>query len=141
MDAAIMLLADFANVDAAGKLNVIGAFNQVFTPRFPMRLAQMHVVIRLVANLGEFDQERTLKVMLFDEDRTRQLWATPEIPFKIPPPSQGKLRHHDAIIGLQRFAFDRPGTYEFVAHVNGEYKASVTLDVVQLEPNQESGAI
>lgn len=44
MDASILLLADFANVDAAGKLNIIGAFNRIYASKFPCRHPQMHLV-------------------------------------------------------------------------------------------------
>ncbi len=132
MEADILLLADFANVDAAGKLNVIGAFNRIGARKFPAVHPLMHIVIRLVAELGEFEQERQLKVILFDEDGNKQ-WESPDIPFSIAAPKGGRLGEFTSIIALQNTVFKKPGRYEYRVFVNQDLKGSIPVDLVQIE--------
>jgi hypothetical protein len=129
MQASILLIADFANVDAAGKLNVLGAFNQIFFNSLPGKHQLMYLVIRLVAELGETEQERQLKVVLWDEDGIEK-WSTPDIPFKVKATKSGKLSEHNAIIGLQGMEFDKLGTFSFKVYVNGDSKGDIPIDIV-----------
>jgi hypothetical protein len=130
MQASILLVADYAAVDASGKLNVIGAFNIIYALSFPFKHPQMHLVIRLVATLGEFERERKLRIVLWDQDGAEK-WATPEIPFRVSAPKDGKLGHHDAIIGIQGMEFEKPGEYSFHVYVDGDSKGDIPIDVVE----------
>lgn len=132
MDANILLLADFANIDPLGKLNIIGAFATIFSETFPATHPQMHIVVRLTAGLGEFEQLRILKIILWDQDG-KIVWNTPEIKFKITAPPTGKLGQHNAIIGLQGMIFQRPGTYAFNVYVDQDLKGSIPVELVLLE--------
>ena len=100
MEIRLLLVADFANVDTAGKLNIIGAFNQISPNQFPYRHPLMYVVFRIGATLGEFHRERTFKVVLRNEDAQEQ-WTTPDMAFQIPPPEGGRTAEFNAVIGIQ----------------------------------------
>jgi hypothetical protein len=95
----------------------------------------LYVVIRLVAELGEFDRERLLKIILFDSD-AREKWTTGEIPFKVPKPAGGGIGEFHAIIAVQNAEFDKEGRYEYRVFVNDDLKGSIPLDVVKLAPPQ-----
>jgi hypothetical protein len=136
VEAKILLAADFANVDSSGKLNIIGAFNRINAHKFPVRHSQMHLVVRLVAELGEFDQQRNLRIILWDEDGN-QLWETPDIPFHVKPPESGKRGEHNAIIGLQGMGFEKPGVYSFNVYVDTQFKGSIPIDLA-LIPKQDA---
>jgi hypothetical protein len=137
MQASILLLADFANVDGSGKLNVIGAFNRIIAPAgFPTRLSIMHLVIRLTAELGEFDEERILQVKLLEADGAI-VWETPEIRFSVVKPEGGMVGEFTQIIRLQNFGFEKPGRYEYRVFVGKDLKGSIPLDLVEIAPSPE----
>ena len=132
MDATILLIADYASLDAAGKLTVVGAFNRIFVPHFPVKHPSLYVTIRFVAELGETEQQRFLEVFLVDEDYKR-LWSTPPIPFKITAPQSGVVAEFTPIIAIQQIEFSKPGRYEFKVKVDSEIKGSIPFDVVLVE--------
>lgn len=135
MEARILLAADFANVDAVGKLNILGAFNQIFTKSFPARHSLLYLVVRLVAELGEFDKERILKIILFDTD-SREKWTTGAIPFRVHAPAGGRIGEFHAIIAVQNAEFEQEGRHEYRIFVNDDLKGSIPLDVVKFEQPQ-----
>jgi hypothetical protein len=96
----------------------------------------MYLVVRLAAELGEFDQQRSLKVILFDEDGV-ELWKIDSIPFEVRRPERGATGEIHHLIAIQSMTFEKPGRYEFRVFVNGESKGSVPLDVVLLESPKE----
>lgn len=134
MEASILLLADFANIDGGGKLNIIGVFNRIFASKFPAVHSSMYLVIRLTAELGEYDRERILRVQLFEADG-EVIWETPEIPFKISKPEGGIIGEFTQIIGLQAFRFEKPGPYEYRVFVGEDLKGSIRLDLVEIPPS------
>ena len=128
MEARICLIADFANVDRSGKLNVLGAFNRIMLQVFPGVYHSMYLVIRLAAELGEFEQEKMLKIILFDQD-AHEIWSTPDIPFTIPAPQGGRTVDFNAIIEVRDMEFQEPGRYEFRIFVNSDLKGTIPVDV------------
>lgn len=129
MEARILLVADFASVDATGKLNVIGAFNQIWARGFPVVHPQMSLVVRLVAELGEFDQPRNLSIVLWDEDGN-EVWKTPDVTFQVKKPESGKRAEHNAIISLQGMTFQKPGAYSFNVYVDREFRGTIPVDLL-----------
>lgn len=136
MEARLLLLADFANVDGVGKLNVIGSFNRIFSQQFPSRHPSMYLVVRIAADLGEFNQERNLAVILFDEDG-QEKWKTPPIPFKISMPVGGGTGEFNAVINIQMMPFEKPGRYEFRVSVDRDLKGVIPLDLQLIPPPTE----
>ena len=64
MDVDLALLADAATIDGAGKLNILGIFDRLHTPKFPARHPKMALVLRFSAPLtetGSHEIEITLK--------------------------------------------------------------------------------
>lgn len=135
MEARICLAADFANVDQAGKLNVLGAFNRIILSEFPGVHRLMYLVIRLALELGEFDQERMLRIVLFDEDGDEK-WSTPDMPFKIPKPQGGRTADFNAIVEVRDMEYQKPGRYEFRVFVNSDHKGVIPIDV-ERKPSEE----
>lgn len=134
MDVRLFLLADFANVDASNKLNIIGAFNRLNADQLPFIHPALFLVIRISAELGEFEQQRTLKVILFDEDGG-EVWQTPDVNFTMHTPKDGHVGEFNPVIGIQRAKFDKAGRYEYRVFINGDSKGVAPLDVV-LRPQQ-----
>lgn len=131
MQATILLVADFANVDPSGKLNVIGAFNRIYTAALPATHPMMYLVIRLVAELGEYEHQRTLRFILFDEDG-HTTWEPPGLKFTVPRPQDGNLGEFTPVFGIQNMRFEKPGRYEFRVLVDNDLKGTVPIEVVKV---------
>jgi hypothetical protein len=132
MEARIFLAADFANVDSSGKLNVLGAFNRVILQEFPGVHRSMYLVIRLTTELGEFNQERILKIVLFDAD-AHEKWSTSDMPFTVPVPKGGRTADVNVIIEVRDIEFQAPGRYEFRVFVNQDSKGVIPIDAEYVE--------
>ena len=117
MEVRLFLLADFANVDAGRKLNIIGAFNQFNVEQVPYEHPLFYLVIRIAATLGEFNQERTLKIKLFDEDGNVQS-ELPDIRFNIHAHAGVHSTEFNPVIGIQRAKFEKFGRYEYRIYIN-----------------------
>ncbi len=137
MEARILLSADFANIDSSGKLNIIGAFNRIYAHEFPAIHPLMHLVIRLTAELGELDRQRTLTILIWDEDG-KQVGELPSIPFSVKSPKGGKRGDHNAILQLQGMTFEKPGTYEFKVLVDGDLKGIIPIELILLPKPDDS---
>jgi len=129
MELRIFLLADFANIDAGSKLNIIGAFNMIWADKFPAVSPPMSLVARIAAELGEFGKERPYTIILYDEDANEL--GKIEGKFSFPQPKE-KQRFSEAnlvfsFVGLQ---LPRPGRYEFRLLVNDTSLGVIPLDVV-----------
>lgn len=135
METRLLLLADYASLEAhTGKLNIIGAFNKIYAQRFPTAHQMMYLVVRIGAELGEFNTERQLEVMLFDEDG-QESWRTPNLPFTIPMPAGGRIGEFNAVLALQLMMFEHAGRYEFRVYVDHDLKGVIPLDL-ELLPQQ-----
>lgn len=64
----LFLLADYATIDQAGKLSVLGIFNQVHAHEYPVKHEMMYLVIRIGVELGEQNDTRSLAVKFLDQD-------------------------------------------------------------------------
>lgn len=141
MEARILLAADFANLDKAGKLNIIGAFNRILARKFPTKHPIMYLVIRFAIELGEFDKERTLNIVLFDEDGNEK-WKTGDIKFTVNAPDSGRTAEFHPIMQIQNVEFEKPGRYEFRVFVNDDLKGNIPLDAEldteQIEQSKEN---
>src|SRR5688572_22057509 len=107
MHVLFMLLADFANIDSGGKLNVIGNFGLMLTEQFPFSHAMMYLAIRIIVDPSEFDKEHKFTVALYDEDNN-QVWGAPELSFKISAPEVGRVAEFTPILGIQGLEFSKP---------------------------------
>lgn len=131
MKLSLLLVADYANITDNGKLNVMGIFQEINSYSFPARHSSMHLVIKLVAELGEFGETRDLKIQLSDGDGAKILEITG--PIQIPDYNAGKKPEVNAIIELKDVIFPKPGPYQFVVLVDKDYKGDTRIQVNKLE--------
>ncbi len=129
MELRIFLLADFANIDASNKLNIIGAFNMIGADKFPAVSPPISLVARIAAELGEFGKDRDYNIILYDEDANELGKIEGKFGF---PQLKDKQRVSEAnlvfsFVGLQ---LPKPGRYEFRLLVNDALLGVVPLDVV-----------
>ena len=137
MRLAIGLLADYANVTADGKLNIMGVFNVVNAPQFPFVLPLMHLVVTLEAYSAEIGHKQEIEVKLMSPDGAPLFAAGGEleVPRHGDPRLSGMPVGINHIIGLQNLRFERPGDYHFAVLINREVKEpTISLKVLNVSP-------
>lgn len=130
MELTMLLVADYANVDQDGKVNVMGIFNQINAKTFPTIHPEMRVVFTLLASPAEAGEKRvTLRLIaedgepIFDWERTTNVPAQPG----------GKPTVVNQILRVTGIVFPRAGEYAFHVLVNGEERGSTPIYLTQLE--------
>lgn len=137
MDVSLALLADYANVTADGKLNILGVFDTMFVDHFPVIHPQLHLVLRLEAHPAEAGAQKRVEIRLMTEDGQTALSIFADMAFQRKDSSPlGEMMKNQQIIGFQNVRFEKPGTYQFAILVNGETKSTVALKVQQHTPPQ-----
>jgi len=58
MECTLALLADAANREEGGKLNVLGVFDVIYSDKFPYAMPQFYVVVRLTAGPAEYGTKK-----------------------------------------------------------------------------------
>lgn len=71
MNVAFALLADAANQSREGKLNILGAFGEIYATNFPARHPEMHLVLRLDASPAEAGLRKKIRIIFLDQDSQR----------------------------------------------------------------------
>jgi hypothetical protein len=135
MQLSMLLMADYATVDAGGKLNILGSFDSLSAQQFPVKHPLMHLVMRFQPELGEYGDTRKLRIVLVDEDGQELFQVSGD--FQIPALQKGQVAPALPIIfGIRDLEFPRPGRYEFRIFVDKEQKDFITLSVSQIEQPQ-----
>lgn len=137
MKARIAVLADYANVTADQKLNVMGIFNVINAPQVPAVHRQMHLVIGLAPDPWDAPARIPFQVQLVDADGKAILDLQGQIARASAPP--GELAAANCIVTLNDVMFSQFGHYEFKVLVAGEPFATVPL-IVQPIPAAPSSS-
>ena len=130
MECTLALVADAANHEEGGKLNILGAFDQVYTDEFPYVLPQMFVVVRLIANPSEFGRTKELELVLHDQDGI-MVGQPIKAKGKVPTPTGGGQARMELILRMNNVPFEKPGDYAISVLVSGDQKASIRLGVLK----------
>jgi uncharacterized protein DUF6941 len=117
----LAVLADMANIDGAGKLNIIGEFNMIPAVELPSPPLTMALVARIVAEASEGPQHR-VAIALVDADG-RELARIPDQVLQFGgavPGTSGDLRAQ-LVVGIMGARFPAYGAYAFHVLVDGRY--------------------
>lgn len=133
MEVKFAILADYANITREGKLNVLGIFDVVNTPTFPVVLPAFYVVVSYEAGAAEFDSDKNIEIVLCDEDGTA-LFRAKQVLRVTRPSKAGTLFMTNQIAGIVGFPFKQPGQYQFSILVNNESKKTISLRVNEVKP-------
>lgn len=127
---AFAVLADYVNVTIDGKLNIMGIFDVIRAPSFPVIHPQMRLVLKLQGSPSERGSTKSIQIKLLDADGKQLL----EIATTLSIPEVAPLSpEFPQVIELNGIPFMHPGTYQFSILVNGEEKATVPFSVVLVE--------
>jgi hypothetical protein len=138
MKLVLLLAADYANLTRDGKLNVMGIFREINASQFPAIHPSMHLVIKFVAELGEYGDTRQLIVKLRDPDGG-EIFSLNGLA-KIPEGELGRIPEVNVILELKAIKFQKPGTYQFIVMVDKDYKGDIPIYVNKIDiPVQDQG--
>jgi hypothetical protein len=128
----LFLVADYANVTAEGKLNVMGIFNSINSFSFPARHSSMYLIAKLAPEFSEYGQKRTFTILLMDADANHIIEVSGE--FDVPKGQDGKKPEVNIVLELKDVIFVKPGRYVLVLLIDKDQKDEMTLHVNQIEP-------
>jgi hypothetical protein len=131
------VVADYALVDQAGKISVLGIFQHIWVQQFPAMHPRLHLVLRLKGKRTEVG-EHGVQIRLADEDGAEILGGNGTVTFAEPP--AGVVDIEAGAILVFDVPFPHPGVYKFDITVDGERKAEVPITVTQL-PAQAPGPV
>ncbi|MBI1967729.1 MAG: hypothetical protein HYS40_07050 [Gemmatimonadetes bacterium] len=129
------VVADYALIDQAGKISVLGIFQHIWVQNFPAMHPRLHLVLRLKGKRTEIG-EHGVRIHLLDEQDTEILGGNGNVTFAEPP--AGVTDIEAAAILVFDVPFPHPGQYRFEITIDGERKATVPITVARI-PAQAGG--
>jgi hypothetical protein len=116
------LIADSVIQDrATGKWSVIGVFDRLFAPSFPCVHPSLAVYIKLSDAFGRYE----VRIEFRDaQDRCVSAFQGVNVDVKERPQTI------DFGVLTRLLPLEKPGRYQFQLYLNGEYAASVPLEVL-----------
>ena len=130
------VVADYALVDQAGKISVLGIFQHIWVQQFPAMHPRLHLVLRLKGKRTEIG-EHGVQIRLVDEQDNEILGGNGNVTFAEPP--AGVTEIEAAAVLVFDVPFPHAGVYRFDITVDGERAAQVPITVSQM-PQPESGS-
>lgn len=123
-------LCEHAIVAADGKPSLIGVFNDLQAPSFPITIPRLAFVARLLFTAEETGSTRQVEVIITGP--AGEELARPGGDVSLPPAPPGlDTVAVDLPLHLDLFQIDAPGRYTFLLHVDGKPAAAVQLGVRQ----------
>lgn len=126
----LVCIADMANIDAGGKLNIVGEFNTILAANLPSPPVNMTLVARITAASSE-GNEHEITIVIVDQDGHELVrLPTQQIRFKpVLPGTSGDLRAQ-IVLGIKGARFPAHGPFRFDILVDGRVVGDRTLFVV-----------
>lgn len=121
------LICDAAQ-DYNGKLCLLGSFDTILAPRFPILHPACSVAIRLTFR-SEDEGTHRMKLLLIDEDG-RNILPKIEASMDIKMPSDVFFYSRNIVFNLQQTRFDRPGQYSIDLLIDDQICARIPLQIV-----------
>jgi hypothetical protein len=126
MHVKLALLADYANVTAEGKLNILGIFDRINVNTIPAVHPQMHLILRFEAHPAERNRSHNVEIRLHDPDGQTVF----EVKGDVVPQGQGSEPiATNQILTLNNLQLSKSGGYNFVILINNDLKSEVPLGV------------
>jgi hypothetical protein len=120
------VVADYALVDQAGKISVMGIFQHIWVQQFPAMHPRLHLVLRLKGKRTEIG-EHDVRIRLMDEEGVEVLGGNGSVTFAEPP--AGVTEIEAAAILVFDVPFPHPGAYRFDITIDGTQAADVPITV------------
>lgn len=136
MQIKLALLADYANITAEGKLNILGIFDHIHVGELPAVHPQMQFVLRMEAHSAEVERAHAIEIRLHDPDGQTVFDISGEIVPRGRGPGQSVTNNQ--ILTLNNLPLNKAGQHNFVVFIDNDLKAEVPL-TVQKAPDAHAG--
>lgn len=124
MQVVLAALADYALVDQAGRLSVVGIFSQVWVQAFPAEHRRTHLVIRVIGKRTEIGEHK-IRIRFLDPDG-RELFGG-EGTFRFGEPPAGVTFVEAAVILAYDLPLPKAGRYDVELALDGELSTHLPL--------------
>jgi len=136
------VLADYALIDQAGKLSVLGLFQHVWVPHFPALHPRAHLVLRLKGRRTEIGEHR-LRIRFVDDQGVKLVEGEGAVFFGEPP--AGVTEVEAGAVLVFDLPLPRAGSYAFEISLDAGDEYRVPLGVSQIPgpatPGGEGGTL
>jgi hypothetical protein len=130
MNIQVAVLCDAAT-DDNGKLNLLGAFDTIFTPQLPAVHPQCAVALRVTFAAGD---EGTHKIKLnFVDADGKSIMPPVEIPVTVTLPEDAHFLTRNFIVNIQGLKFSEIGVYSVDVRMDDKPEAAIPLWIKMLE--------
>jgi hypothetical protein len=124
MNIQVAVLCDAAT-DDNGKLNLLGAFDTIYTQQLPAVHPQCSVALRVTFG-HEGEGDHILRLNFVDADG-RPIMPPIEIPVRVSLPGDTHFGTRNFIINIQQLKFEHPGLYSLDIALDGQSQASIPM--------------
>ena len=130
MNIQVAILCDAA-AEYNGKLNLLGTFDTIFTPKLPAIHPQCSIALRIVFERIE-EGAHKLKLNFVDEDGTL-IMPSMDAPVDVAFSGDSTFVSRNFIINIQQLKFEQAGLYSIDVALDGRQLTSIPLCVKQVE--------
>ena len=124
MNIQVAVLCDAAT-DDNGKLNLLGAFDTIFTQALPATHPQCSIALRVT--FGHEDEgARQIRLTFMDADG-RSIMPDIPLPVDVVLPPDSHFGTRNFIVNIQQLKFELPGLYSIDVSLDGKPQSSVPL--------------
>ena len=124
MNIQVAVLCDAAT-DDNGKLNLLGAFDTIYTQQLPATHPQCSIALRVTFG-SENEGSQLLRLNFVDADG-RSIMPGIDLPLEVSLPDDAFFGTRNFIVNIQQLKFDQPGLYSIDVLVGEDLKANIPL--------------
>ena len=135
MDVSLAALADYALVDKAERLSIIGIFDRIYAHAVSVIHKSAYLVLILQSSRGDLGRERDVRVEITDQDG-RVIAGPIEANVRIDgnpitPPSMNMVLH------IEQLPFPAYGPYTVGIFIAGDLKKTIRLELSEMPPESD----
>ena len=128
----VAVLCDAAT-DENGKLNLLGAFDTIYTQQLPAVHPQCSIALRVTFSHQDEGQHK-LRLNFVDADGRSIMPSTIDIPVQVLLPGDSHFGTRNFIVNIQQLKFENPGLYSIDMSLDDQPQASIPLLVKHNPP-------
>ena len=128
----VAVLCDAAT-DDNGKLNLLGAFDTIYTQQLPAVHPQCSIALRVTFFSGD-EGKHNLRLNFVDADGRSIMPDFPPIPVEVQLPDEMHFGTRNFIVNIQQLKFELPGLYAIDLSLDDRPQASIPLLVKHNPP-------
>jgi hypothetical protein len=132
MNIQVAVLCDAAT-DDNGKLNLLGAFDTIYTQQLPAIHPQCSIALRVTFS-HEDEGNHQLRLNFVDADGHPIMPSSIDIPVQVVLPGDSHFGTRNFIVNIQQLKFENPGLYSIDLALDNRPQASIPLLVKHNPP-------